>query len=199
MRPLFSLGCLPLVLSLFAVDVASAEDADTKTEPKKVTLKALELTVPEGWTQEQPASSLRLGQFSVKPSEGDGEAGELSIFTFGGGGGTVQANVQRWIGQFAAEGRDVALKTGTGAQGPYFLVDVTGTFNKPIGPPIRRMTEAVDDYRMLAIILNIKDKGTYYLKLVGPKKTIGDHADEFREMIGADPKKEQEFDPNAES
>jgi hypothetical protein len=67
----------------------------------------LRYQVPEGWTTEQPRSSMRQAQFSLPRAAGDGEDAEAVIFFFGRGqGGSVTANLERWAGQMqVADGR----------------------------------------------------------------------------------------------
>ena len=56
-------------------------------------------TTPEGWIKQHPSSPMRRDQFSL-PGVNGGEAAELAIFFFPGEGGTVDANLKRWYGQF---------------------------------------------------------------------------------------------------
>src|SRR4051812_24921505 len=70
-------------------------------------------SVPRSWKSEEPSSRMRLAQIKVGPEKGDDEAAELAIFAFPGGGGTVQQNLDRWKGQFKAEG----------GKGPEFKTD----------------------------------------------------------------------------
>ena len=189
------------LLTLILLSGSFAQSEETK-EPKKqdkpkqgktVEVKDLKLTLPKGWTAEKPSNNLRLGQFKIKAAEGDKEPTELVIFNFGGGGGAVQANIQRWVGQFGAEGRTAKILTGKSTQGDYIAVDISGTYNLPVGPPIRRQTKEAKGYRMVALILQIEDKGVYYLKLVGPQKTVESASSDLRKAIGADMSKEKQF------
>src|SRR5258705_6661060 len=58
--------------------------------------------VPSEWTEQTPSSSMRKAQYVLPKVAGDGEDGELAVFYFGmGQGGSVEANIERWIGQIA--------------------------------------------------------------------------------------------------
>jgi hypothetical protein len=58
--------------------------------------------LPESWVPEPPASSMRLAQASIP---GPGGPATMVVFFFGvGGGGGVQANLDRWEGQMEASG-----------------------------------------------------------------------------------------------
>jgi hypothetical protein len=54
-------------------------------------------TVPTAWTEQTPSSTMRVAQWGIP---GAGGAGECAIFLFAGGG-AVDANLDRWVGQFA--------------------------------------------------------------------------------------------------
>lgn len=161
---------------------------------KEVKIQDIKLQIPGTWETEPPANKLRLAQFKVGPAEGDKEAGEMVVSSFGGGGGGVDANIKRWINQFAMEGREVAVFKGKCPQGEYYVSDLTGTYNKPIGPPIAGKTQPVKDYRSIGVILQVPDSGVYFLKLTGPKKTIAAALDEMRSTFGGDAKQEEEYE-----
>jgi hypothetical protein len=53
--------------------------------------------LPAGWVSEPPSSSMRLAQAKI---QGPAGAAQFAIFYFGpGGGGSPEANIERWIGQ----------------------------------------------------------------------------------------------------
>jgi gluconolactonase len=174
--------------------VASAAAAEEKKAEKtrKVEVGKLALTVPESWEFREPTSRIRLGEFGIPSAEGDEVETELTIFAFGGQGGGVEANVQRWIGQFQAEGRKQKITRAESPQGRYVIVEVTGTYNRPIDPPIAMQTKPLPNARMLGAIIDLKDQGFYFLKMAGPRKTVDQNAKAFRASFGADESKEEE-------
>ena len=180
---------LSICLVALLVQDINAEEAKTK----KVKLQDIQLEVPASWKQQQPTSRLRAGQFQLPAVGSDKDGAELVVYFFGGAGGGVDANLQRWIGQFAAKGRKVNITSGKSAQGPYYLAEVTGTYNKPIGPPIRQQTKATPGSRMVAVILMVKGKGNYFLKLTGPDKTVAAATDPLRKGFGGDKKAEKAY------
>lgn len=170
--------------------------ADSKDKPKTHQIKVddLKMTVPTAWKKQTPSNKLRKAQFLVPAAKGDKEGIQLVVYEFPGGGGTVRANIRRWIGQFQAKGRKAKIVKGTAPQGQYVLVDITGTYNMPIGPPIRRMSKPVPNARMLAAILGVKEaRKVYYIKFAGSSKTVTANAAAFRASIDADAKKEKEL------
>jgi hypothetical protein len=177
-------------------DDAPKADAPKKVKTVEVELKGgLKLNVPETWKSSKPSSRMRLAQFAIPAAKGDKEEGELTLF-FGFGGG-AKANIDRWIGQFQSVERKVIVKEGAIENGKYLIAEITGTYNKPIGPPINRQSKPTPDSRMLGVILGIEDKGLYFLKMTGPDKTVAEQGTAFRASFGADAKKEKEVDLDA--
>ena len=86
------------------------------------------------------------------------------------------------------------VSTGESPQGQYWIVDLSGTYNQPIGPPFMRRTKPLPEARMLAVILVVKEKkGVYYLKMVGGAKTVGSAAKLFRASFGGSADKEKDY------
>lgn len=166
-----------LITALFMI-TALAPAKEVKTGP-------LTLNIPDTWVQEKVRTAMRAAQFVVPGSDAKPEeAGELVIFYFGPQqGGKVDANIQRWVGQFVEKGRDVKKAQGDSANGQYNLVNITGTYNKPFGPPISRQSKPVPGYQMLAITVNTP-KGNYFLKLTGPIKTVTAAEEDMKKAIG---------------
>lgn len=171
----------------------SADDQKADARTTKVAAGDITLTVPETWKKKEKASSqLRIAEIEVPATKEDKDNGELVVFFFGAGGaGGIDANVTRWIGQFEEEGRKVRSFTGKSEQGKYTLVDLTGTYKKPIGPPIQMKSESKPGWRMIGVILET-EKGPYFLKLDGPAKTIAAVEADYRKSFGGDAKSETE-------
>jgi gluconolactonase len=186
-----------VLLGLVGVSVLSADDAKKKevTKVRAEKVEDLTLAVPESWARKPVSNNFRLAQFDIPNAEGEKEKTELVISSFGGAGGGVQANIDRWIQQFLPKGRTAKVTTGTAPQGEYIFVDVSGTFKKPIGPPIAGKFEELPDARMLGVMIHVKEKGTYFLKLAGPKKTVSAAAAGLRNTFGGVEKEEKEYKP----
>ncbi len=181
------------VAGLVAYAPVHAEDAPKAAELREVKAGDLKLKVPATWKSEDPMSQFRLAQVRIPAVEGDKEDGELRVFNFGGQSGGVPANVQRWIGQFAEDGRKVTLTEAKLEGGKYVLAEISGTYNKPVGPPIQRQSKPVPGSRMLAAILELENGGTFFLTLTGPDKTIAKAGEAFRTSFGGNAKKEAEY------
>jgi hypothetical protein len=84
----------------------------------------LDFDMPQGWTAE-PASGMRVAQATIPGPAGPGA---LTVFFFGpGGGGPVDANIQRWIEQMEGSGqpKQETFETANGYRVTW--VDVAGT------------------------------------------------------------------------
>jgi len=179
-------------LALACTFTTSILAEDKEVEVVEVKAQNITLSVPTTWKKEEPSNNLRLAQFSIPAVEGDNDSAELVVFPpFGG---SIRANVDRWIAQFESEGRKLKMSQGVCEQGDYVLVDLTGTYKKPDGPPFRRKTIAAPGYRMLATILTAKGGGNYFLKVTGPEKTVKAAVDAFRTSFGADADKEKPYE-----
>jgi len=191
-RSLFPATVATCAVCLILGSLISIAAADDKAKTKQVEVKGITLSVPTSWKQEQPRSRLRLAQFRIPAADGDKEDAEVSIFSFGRS--SVGDNVKRWIGQFGADGRKSKVTSGKAELGEYVMVEVSGTYNKPVGPPIAGKTEPTPNSRMFAVILEAKDKGVYYLKLTGPDKTVARQAETIRSSFGGEAAKEKNYE-----
>lgn len=139
---------------------------------------------PKGW--ESQAKPMRAANYVV-PGAGGAEAGEMAVYYFGPGqGGSVEANVQRWIGQFRAPDGGPADKLAERSQTTVngievTLLDLTGTYLfKPF--PMARQATPKPGYRMLAAIAQGADAPVFF-KLTAPEKTAAEAEAEFRRII----------------
>jgi hypothetical protein len=137
----------------------------------------LQITAPEGWIAVQPTGMMRPdAEFALPKVEGDEDHGRLTVMR---AGGSIEANLERWRGQFEelqdkpAEETDVSGTKVT-------LVDFSGTFNEQRG--MTGTTVKRPGYRMLAAIVELPD-GLLFVKAYGPANTMAKHADEFRDFV----------------
>lgn len=151
---------------------------------------AVSLEAPAGWRRVQPKSGMIETEFTI-PGDAAGAAGEPLApgrMTVMGAGGSVEANIERWYGQFAqpdgSSTKDkAAVKKLKVAGRDVTLVDVAGTYkDSPGGPFAGGKTIERPAYRMLAAIVEGPD-GNYFLKFYGPAAIVEQHADGFRKMV----------------
>ena len=76
---------MPLLIAALLCTVASAA--------------SLTFSAPPGWKTVATSSSMRVAQFALPRAAGDPADAELVVYYFGGSGGTVEANIERWLGQ----------------------------------------------------------------------------------------------------
>ncbi|MGC1275150.1 MAG: hypothetical protein WBC44_15710 [Planctomycetaceae bacterium] len=190
----FRRTCLIALALCFTAFAVAQEPESEQKGIREVKVEDITLTVPADWKQGRPSNRLRLAQFVIPAVEGDKQPTELVVSYFGGGGGGVDQNIERWIGQFAGEGKTTKVTTGASKQGAYHFVDVTGTYNMPVGPPILRKTEALPEARMLGVILEVEGKGNYFLKMAGPAKTVAAAEQALRTSFGGDSKSEKPYE-----
>jgi hypothetical protein len=174
-----------LVAAAVALVVAAGLPATSAAEPFTIAGEALSLEAPEGFQRVQPKSGMVETEFAI-PSEGDLPAGRMTVM---GAGGSIEANIDRWCGQFAQpDGSDTKEKTTRKsfkvAGCETTIVDIPGTYlDKPGGPFAGGPTVRRPDYRMLAAIIQTPESGNYFLKFYGPAATVEKHAAGFRTMI----------------
>jgi gluconolactonase len=189
---------LPAVLTtlflctLIATGRADDPQAGKAQATKKVKAGEITLNVPEEWKQKETAPGPRVAEFEVPPAGDDKEPGEFAVFFFGPqGAGGGEANVQRWVGQLDEDGRKVKIASGESSLGKYTLVDLTGSYNKSIGPPIAGKKKKLPGWRVINVFVET-DAGPYFLKLDGPQKTIATVEDDFRTSFGGKKETEKE-------
>jgi hypothetical protein len=147
----------------------------------------LVFTTPAGWTEEAPTSAMRKAQYRLARAQGDGEDGECVVYYFGaGGGGGVEANLERWCTQFEQpDGGDsrallVRAERTVGALAVH-EVELSGTYVAETAPGSGERVNKPGFALRAAIVES--DHGAYYVKLVGPAATVARHASAFRELI----------------
>lgn len=135
-------------------------------------------TLPAAWQREQPRSSMRLAQATIP---GEGGPAQLTVFHFGaGGGGGVDANLDRWQGQIELAG--AAPSRETFAADPFRVtwMDVAGTL-KPstigVGP-----TTPQPNSRLLGAVVEGAG-GPWFFKIVGPDATVAAARDDFLALL----------------
>lgn len=184
---LAAFGLVGLVLA-FGRPVSAADAPGSQT----ITAGDLKLTVPKSWQKEPVSSQYRKAQMKVpKANDNEAEGADFVVYYFNGGGGGVDANLERWVKQFQPVGRKAEAKAGTSLKGDkYVFLDLQGTWNKPVGPMIQQRTREMPKARALSAILTTKE-GNYFLRLTGPDQTVSDNLKAFRESFGADEKSEK--------
>lgn len=136
---------------------------------------------PEGWQATRPSSQMRLAEYIVPGPSGQ-EPGVVSIFYFGAGqGGSVEANIDRWVKQFTTVDGEVKRQTRTVNGLTVYTVDVSGTFD---AGGMMGGGGAKTGQRMLGAIA-MSAAGPFFFKLVGPSATINPNAARFDQLVSS--------------
>ncbi|HWP43554.1 MAG TPA: hypothetical protein VNO14_09990 [Blastocatellia bacterium] len=137
---------------------------------------SVEFKAQEGWVTETPTSSMRAAQYRLPKTEDDPEDASLVVFYFGPGqGGSTQANLERWISQMEQpDGRPSSERAKTEnltVNGMNVsLLDVSGRYTAEMVPG-EGTRHNKPNYRMRAAVIETP-AGPYFVKLVGPQKTV---------------------------
>jgi hypothetical protein len=150
-------------------------------------LATLKFDAPSDWVSKAPSSSMRVAEWSLPKAAADAEDAVLTLYFFGASqGGNVQANLDRWIGQMAQpddrQSKDVAKTSSLTSHGlKITLVDVTGTYVAEVTPG---STEHFNKpgFRQCAAVVETPG-GPYFVKLVGPVKTVDKWNDSFEAFL----------------
>lgn len=132
-------------------------------------------TPAAAWAPVAVTSMMRVGEFTLPKAGGDAEDASLIIYFFGGTGGTVQANIDRWLGQISQpDGRptkDVATITRRLINGlSVSEFDASGTFVAEVTPGSTERHNK-PGFRLRAAIVETP-RGPYFVRVVGPAATV---------------------------
>ena len=166
---------------LMSSTLVFAESASKESKGAQVRIAdgGLQLTAPESWKSQKPRSRIVAHEFSIPAAAGDKSDGRLTIM---GAGGSIEANIERWKGQFQPS-EDAKVTEKRIAQQKVSLVDISGTYRESVGPPIARKFVERPEYRMLAAIVQTERRGNYFIKLYGPAQTIAASEKQFNEFV----------------
>jgi hypothetical protein len=140
-------------------------------------------TAPMGW-KNQGAQPLRVATYMVTPVTGDVDNAECAVYFFGAGqGGSVQANLDRWKGQFTGtDGKSAAAKVATRMVHGLTAttIDTSGSYSGLGGPLASGSLKA--GYRLLGAIVE-GPGGNVFIKFTGPIKTMAANQQKFEQLL----------------
>ena len=147
----------------------------------------LKWTPPAGW-RSSGTTSMRAATYPVGPAQGDQDAAECVVYFFGlGQGGSIQANIDRWEGQFKTSGGQPAPAkvTKLTIHGlPVTTIDVSGEYSGMAGPAATAATPPVrvPGYRLLGAIVE-SPGGNVFIKFTGSAKTMAANQPKFQQLL----------------
>lgn len=167
-------GSLPAGTALRATTVSVSIDA------------GLSFHVPTSWRSAPSKSAMRQAQFELRPASGDGEPAALVVYYFGeSGAGGVQANLDRWKGQFKPSAGQSSLEERTEVlevDGMRVdVLEVGGRFVAETSPGSGQFVDQ-EDFRLLGAIV-AGPKGAVFFKLVGPSAVVAHERRAFEVML----------------
>jgi hypothetical protein len=156
--------------------VAHAQSEAPKTFP----VGGLTFSRPAEWNWVAVNSPMRKAQLAV-PGIDPSKAAEITFFHFGqGGGGDIESNSRRWLGQF--KGAPSAEKVETKQIGGRKVTLVTTEGTYATGMPGANAAP-MENYALLGAI--IEDAGgNVFVKMTGPKATVQAANAKFMEFLG---------------
>jgi hypothetical protein len=138
---------------------------------------SIDFDVPKAWPSQKPTSGMRLVQASIP---GPGGAGDFAVFYFGpGGGGPVDANIDRWVGQMEG-GSKPSPETFEVNGYRVTWVDVKGTM-KPSTMGMGPSTPQANARLFGGVVEG--PGGPWFFKATGPDATLAPQRDAFVGML----------------
>jgi hypothetical protein len=138
---------------------------------------------PPAFKRVPPSNPMRKASYVVPRATGDAEDGELAVFYFGPGqGGGIDANVDRWVKQFAdAKPSDVkrADREANGLRQHTVELE-SGTFSS--GMAMGGSGKPKPNYGLLGGIVEAPS-GAYFFKLTGPSATVKQAKAQFYQLL----------------
>jgi hypothetical protein len=141
-------------------------------------------TAPAGWKTEAP-QPMRAATYTVAAVPGDKANAECGVYFFGAGqGGSVEANIDRWQGQFrGADGKPATakiLRRTTNRGIAVTTIDTSGDYSG-LGGPLSS-GQSVPGYRLLGAVVEAPG-GNIFVKFTGPAKTIAANQAQFEQLL----------------
>ena len=151
------------------------------TKGTELVLPHIRLTAPGNWVAKKPDVQFLLAEFTLPRAVGDPADGRVTITTAGGG---VKQVTSMWRDSFGGK-PDKEAQEEPQVLGMWVrLVDLSGTYRSPSGSSAP--VESHPNYRLLGAICDLGDPNQmYFIKALGPAKTIAAHEKEFRAFVAS--------------
>ena len=177
---------LALTVTLAVVSAAGAQTLRTEAT-RRAQDAGLRYSVPQNWERIPAPSDMRAAQYKIDgATSGPADDAELVLFFFGAGkGGTTEANLERWYGQFTQPdgkpSKDAAVVTvRTVNDLKVTSVDLSGIYTAQMKPGDGAAPRP--ETRMLAAAVE-GPGGPWFFRIVGPAATVAAAAADFQQML----------------
>lgn len=169
---------LSILLAAFATTYVQAEAPASKI-PLGVSIS---MTPPLEWESVPPKSNMVQSEFRA-PKDQKEDTARVTVMSASGG---IDANIDRWIGQFdGAKKEEAKIEKMDVAGATVHMVDIVGTFKDSMGggPFAPGPMKKRENYRMIGAIVETKNDGLVFIKMTGPKTTVEALADGFKKSL----------------
>lgn len=127
-------------------------------------------------------NAMRKATYKIKRAAGDTEDAELSISQ---AGGSVDANITRWVGQFSQKSDDSPKRTELKVNDIKVTVaEIKGTFAGS-GMPGMPAQDPKSSYAMLGAIAETPSGELWFFKMTGPEKTVTAARADFDKLVNS--------------
>lgn len=162
-----------------------AAQAPTPAPPGSAQQEPLHITWvdPPAFKRVPPSNPMRKASFVVPHVDGDTEDGELTVFYFGPGqGGSIDANVDRWVKQFGEVKPSDVKRADREANGlrQHTVELESGTFSGGMG--MGGASKPKEKFGLVGGIVETPS-GAYFFKMTGPSKTIKKAKTDFYALL----------------
>ena len=146
--------------SVFLFALLLLQNTNARADSKTFVVAQRTFQVPQSWKAEQPSSRMRKAQFKAKKTE-------IVVFYFGAGsGGSADANVSRWLGQFKEPKEELSSKIEKKKIKSNTITTVSAKGTYMSGSPFGEKTP-MPNYAMRGAIIECKG-GPIFIKMTGP-------------------------------
>jgi len=140
------------------------------------------MVTPASWETVAPKSNMITHEFKA-PKEMKEDSARITVMPASGG---VDANVDRWVGQFdGVKKSDAKIEKNDVAGTTIHTVDISGTYKDSMGggPFAPGPVKKRENYRMLGAIIETKESGTIFVKMTGAQSTLEPLVEDFKKML----------------
>ncbi len=134
-------------------------------------------TKPSAWSAEANATGMRKATYKVPRASGDADDATVSVVQ---AGGSVDANVERWYGQFEGLHDQKRTRLRIGAL-DVTVVEAHGTYTGG-GMMVGESPAPKPGWSLLGAIVETAPQ-PYFFKLLGPDKTVAAAKSDFQALL----------------
>ena len=192
MNNLKTLSLLASVVSVLLLPSLNFGQSNDKGSISKTEMEDQKFSVADGkfhfvapgsWKKVKPKFQFYHAEFSIPKVEGDPNDGRI---TFSQVGGSIDANLDRWVGQFKDLKNDdadsVKKVAKEFADTPVQIIHIKGTFMEGAGGPFGKKTER-EDYVLMGAALETGSGSNVYIKAYGPSKTMEKNHEHLKNLL----------------